>query len=89
MLRTDKAEANAQFIAEKLSTDPRVESVLYVGLKADPGYALHASQATGAGAVVCFVPRGTAEQADTICEQTYLWTYATSLGGVDSTFSRH
>lgn len=87
-IRTDRAESNAQFIAEKLAADSRVERVLYVGLPSDPGHSLHLSQASGAGAVVCFIPKCDADKADLICETTQLWTHATSLGGVESTMER-
>ena len=87
-IRTDRAEANAQVIAEKLAAHPRVEQVLYVGLPTDPGHARHKSQASGAGAVVCFIPKGDVDKTELICESTQLWTHATSLGGVESTLER-
>ncbi|MEY2634525.1 MAG: hypothetical protein RIS75_465 [Actinomycetota bacterium] len=87
-LRMDKAETNAGIIAHRLAEHSAIERVLYVGLPDDPGHSLHFSQASGAGAVVCFVPQGDVDAAEKICSSTKLWTHATSLGGVESTLER-
>lgn len=87
-IRMDRSESNAGVIAARLSDHPDIEHVYYVGLPSDPGHTLHFSQATGAGAIVCFVPRGSVENSEKICSSTKLWTHATSLGGVESTIER-
>lgn len=87
-VRTDRAEANALEIAQRLESHPRVEKVLYVGLESHPHHERHMSQADGAGAVVCFVASGSVEDVERICAATKLWTHATSLGGVESTLER-
>jgi cystathionine gamma-synthase len=87
-IRMDRAEYNAGIIAERLASNSAIEKVYYVGLPDDVGHDLHFSQATGAGTVVCFVPRGNVETAEMICSSTKLWTHATSLGGVESTLER-
>ena len=46
------------------------------------------AQADGAGAVVCFVAKGSVDDVERICSSTRLWTHATSLGGVESTLER-
>ncbi len=87
-IRTDRAEANALEIAQRLEAHDAVESVLYVGLESHPQHERHMAQADGAGAVVCFVVAGGADAAEKVCAATQLWTHATSLGGVESTLER-
>lgn len=87
-IRMDAAENNAMIIAERLAKHPKVTRVLYPGLTTDPGHERHFSQASGAGAVVCFVYDASGEETDNMCNRTQLWTHATSLGGVESTLER-
>jgi cystathionine gamma-synthase len=42
----------------------------------------------GFGAILSIVVVGGAAAADRICESTRIWTYATSLGGVESLLER-
>lgn len=87
-IRTDRAEANALELAERLEGHARVERVLYVGLESHPHHERHMSQADGAGSVVCFVLKGNIDDTEKVCASTTLWTHATSLGGVESTLER-
>lgn len=87
-LRLDRSEETARTIAARLVQHPAVERTLYPGLPSDPGYALMARQATGFGSVLSIVVRGGAEAADRVCLKVRLWTYATSLGGVESLIER-
>ena len=75
-------------LAQRLTQHPSVERVLYPGLPTDPGYATAAGQSTGFGSMVSIVVRGGAEAADRVCFSVRLWTYATSLGGVESLIER-
>ena len=54
-LRLERSCANAQRIAEFLTTRPEVSSVLYPGLPAHPGHAIAARQMQHFGAVLSFV----------------------------------
>lgn len=87
-LRVRESNRNAQILAERLLTHPRVSRVLYPGLASHPRHDIAMNQMTSGGAVVCFVLDGTADDAERVCASTQLWTGATSLGGVESTLER-
>jgi cystathionine gamma-synthase len=87
-LRMERASANALELAKRLKQHSKVAEVLYPGLESHPEFALHNSQAAGAGSVLSVVLTGDAAEAERVCESTYLWTHATSLGGVESTLER-
>jgi cystathionine beta-lyase len=53
-LRLARAQASAQEVALMLAGHGRVTGVYYAGLPSHPDRALHRTQATGAGVVVCF-----------------------------------
>ncbi|UVI35408.1 trans-sulfuration enzyme family protein [Brevibacterium spongiae] len=86
-VRLDRAQANAQAIAERLAAHPTVTETRYPGLPADPGHARAAAQMNGFGAIIAFTV-DTAEKATAIAEAVRLWTPATSLGGVESLIER-
>lgn len=87
-LRYERAEQNAKLLAEKLEKHPAVDYVLYPGLPSHKHHTRHTNQASGGGHVVCFVVKGDAQKAETVCETVKIWTHATSLGGVESTIER-
>ena len=87
-LRLDRSESTAMALAQRLAQHPSVERVLYPGLPTDAGYTTAASQSSGFGSMVSIVVRGGAEAADRVCFSVRLWTYATSLGGVESLIER-
>ncbi|MBE4693501.1 PLP-dependent transferase [Brevibacterium casei] len=86
-VRLDRAQANAQTIAERLSERAGVLEVRYPGLSTDPGHARAAAQMSGFGAIVAFAV-DSAQTATAIAEAVRLWTPATSLGGVESLIER-
>ncbi|GAA1617320.1 cystathionine gamma-synthase [Brevibacterium sanguinis] len=86
-VRLERAQANAQTLAERLSRRAGVVEVRYPGLPNDPGHARASAQMSGFGAIVAFTV-DTAEQATAIAEAVQLWTPATSLGGVESLIER-
>ncbi|MFE2654943.1 trans-sulfuration enzyme family protein [Brevibacterium sp. NPDC059310] len=86
-VRLERAQANAQTLAERLSRRAGVAEVRYPGLPNDPGHARASAQMAGFGAIVAFTV-DTAEQATAIAEAVRLWTPATSLGGVESLIER-
>ncbi len=87
-LRYDRAEQNALELATRLEAHPAVEYVLYPGLASHKHHTRHMNQASGGGHVVCFVLKGSAEQAESLCNSLNIWSHATSLGGVESTIER-
>lgn len=86
-VRLDRAQANAQTIAERLQERAGVLEVRYPGLPNDPGHARAAAQMSGFGAIVAFTV-DSAQTATAIAEAVRLWTPATSLGGVESLIER-
>ncbi|MGJ5724195.1 trans-sulfuration enzyme family protein [Brevibacterium sp. H602] len=86
-VRLDRAQANAQAIAERLAAHPAVVETRYPGLPNDPGHARAAAQMNGFGAIISFTAES-ADKATAIAEAVRLWTPATSLGGVESLIER-
>jgi cystathionine gamma-lyase len=79
-LRLERSCANAQRIAEFLTTRPEVSSVLYPGLPTHPGHAIAARQMQHFGAVLSFVLADKAA-AEKFFAKAKLVTEATSFGG--------
>jgi cystathionine gamma-synthase len=57
--------------------------VYYIGLPEDPGYAVNASQARGAGSMISFSV-DSAETAKNLLANVRLVTFAESLGGTET-----
>jgi cystathionine gamma-synthase len=87
-LRLERAQANAQVLAEFLEQHPAVRAVRYPGLPSHPQHALAQAQLDGFGAVVTFQAGEDAASADALCESLRLIRHATSLGAVESTIER-
>jgi cystathionine gamma-synthase len=71
-LRVAKGQDNARSIVARLENHPAVDVVRY------PGFGTMASIEVNGGAA----------EADLLCESVRVWTYATSLGGVESLIER-
>jgi cystathionine gamma-synthase len=98
-LRVERSQASAAVLAERLSGHPRVGSIRFPGLPADPGHERAKSQMKGFGSVLCIemapVAGGNgsaslsgADAADRMIRALKLWLPATSLGGVESLIER-
>jgi cystathionine gamma-synthase len=87
-LRLDRGQRTAALLAPRLREHPAVARVRYPGLADDPGHALAARQMSGFGAMLSIETVGGADEADAVCRATRLWTFATSLGGVESLLER-
>lgn len=87
-LRVERAQANAQVLAERLAAHPDVVEVRYPGLPTDPGHAVATRVLDGYGAIIGVRPAGGAEAADRVVSAVRLWVPATSLGGVESMLER-
>ena len=83
-LRIDKAQENAQKIAEFLESHDKVEWVKYPGLKSFPQFVLAIKQMNGFGSMISFGLKGGYEAGKTLMDNVKLATLAVSLGGVET-----
>ncbi len=82
-LRMEKAQENAQAIAEYLLGEPRVKAVYYPGIEGSKGYEICKSQASGFGSMLTFEVESK-ELALHILKSTKLIPFAESLGGTET-----
>jgi cystathionine gamma-synthase len=87
-LRMDRAQHNAQVLAERLSEHPQVTEVRYPGLESHPQYARGREVMTGPGLMLTFSVSGGAARADAMLDHLQLLVHATSLGGVETLLER-
>ena len=85
-LRVHKQQDNTIKIAHWLNVHPLVTSVLYAGLEEHPDFAIHQTQSTGAGAVLCFTTNNVA-LSEHVVSQTTLFAITVSFGSVSSLVS--
>jgi len=83
-VRMDRHMANAMEVAQFLSYHPKVEHVIYPGLKTHPQHALAARQQRGFGGMISFMVKGGRESGRTVMDNVKLCTLAVSLGDVDT-----
>jgi cystathionine gamma-synthase len=84
-LRITKQTENAQKLAEWLDGQPRVNRVLYPGLKDHPDHAIAAQQMIGGfGGMLSLLIDGNEIQTRAVANKLQLFTQATSLGGIES-----
>jgi cystathionine gamma-lyase len=87
VVRMQRNEENARAVATYLSTHPRVEHVYYPGLPSHPDHELAKRQMRGFGGVMSFQLKGTRADVDAVVRRFQLFTFAVSLGGVESLVS--
>ncbi len=85
-IRLDYQQANAQRLAEWLSSHKKVQEVFYPGLKNHKGRDIHLSQADGPGAVLSFMAKDS-ETASAFMKNVKMAAVAVSLGGVETIVS--
>jgi cystathionine beta-lyase len=85
-VRMDQSQRSTITIARWMKAHPRVTAVHYPGLSEHPGFAIHASQADGPGAVFSF-ELDSFETTKRLLEGSHLAAFAVSLGGVESIIS--
>ena len=83
-IRIDKAQQNAQQIAEYLENHPKIEWVLYPGLKSHPQYELAKKQMSGPGSMMSFEVKGGLEAGKKVMDNVKLALLAVSLGGIET-----
>ncbi len=87
-LRLERAQSNAQALAERLAAHPQVTLTRYPGLPTHPTYQAARRQLKNFGTIVSFDVAGDAATADRVTAALRLIQTATSLGSVESTIER-
>ncbi len=83
-IRIDKAQENAIAVAEFLETHPKVDWILYPGLKSHPQYELGLAQMDGPGAMISFGVKGGIDAGKEVMNNVNLALLAVSLGGIET-----
>lgn len=83
-LRIEKAQENARKVAEYLENHPKVDWVLYPGLKSHPQYELAQRQMRGPGSMITFSLKGGIESGRRMMNNVHLALLAVSLGGIET-----
>lgn len=83
-LRMKQHESNAIQVAKFLSDHPKVEKVIYPGLKSHPQFDIAQSQMKGFGGMITFYIKGGMDSARAFLENVKVFILAESLGGVES-----
>ncbi|MDQ3386953.1 MAG: aminotransferase class I/II-fold pyridoxal phosphate-dependent enzyme, partial [Actinomycetota bacterium] len=83
-VRMRQHESNALAIAEFLQSHEQVATVNYPGLPSHPQHELAKKQMTGFSGMVSFTLKGGTEAAYAAVQKTELFSFAESLGGVES-----
>lgn len=83
-IRIERAQENAIKVADFLESHPKVDWVLYPGLKSHPQYALGKEQMDGPGAMISFGVKGGLEAGKKVMDNVQLAVLAVSLGGVET-----
>jgi cystathionine gamma-lyase len=83
-IRMEAHQKNAMNIAKWLETHPKVESVVYPGLKSHPQHKIAKKQMLGFGGMITFFIKGGLKESKKFLEKVELFALAESLGGVES-----
>lgn len=83
-LRMKKHEENSIQIARLLEASPLVEVVFYPGLESHPQHSIAKKQQTGYGGMISFKLKATRDDVFKFLKALKLFTFAESLGGVES-----
>lgn len=83
-LRMKAHETNAIQVANFLASHPKVEKVIYPGLKSHPQHDLAKRQMLGFGGMITFFIKGGLPAARKFLESVEIFALAESLGGVES-----
>jgi methionine-gamma-lyase len=83
-IRIDRAQQNAQKVAEFLESHPKVDWILYPGLKSHPQHELAKKQMKGPGAMISFGVKGGLEAGKQVMNNVHMAMLAVSLGGIET-----
>ena len=83
-IRIDRAQENAIKVADYLDNHPKVEWVIYPGLKSHPQYELGKRQMSGPGTMISFEVKGGLKAGKVLMDNVHLALLAVSLGGVET-----
>ena len=83
-VRMRQHEENAHSVARFLMEHKRVEKVYYPGLPSHPDHELAKRQMSGFGGMVSFQLKGTFADVEQVVRRFKVFTFAESLGGVES-----
>lgn len=83
-IRIDRAQENAQKVAEYLENHPNVEWVKFPGLKSHPQYQLALEQMDGPGTMISFEVKGGLMSGKKVMDSVKMALLAVSLGGIET-----
>jgi cystathionine gamma-lyase len=83
-VRMEAHAKNAMAVAQFLEKHPKVEKVIYPGLKSHPQHDIAKKQMSGFGGMMSFYIKGGLKEARTFLENVSIFALAESLGGVES-----
>ncbi len=83
-LRMRQHDLNGRAVADFLTQHPKVERVVYPGLKTHPQHELAKEQMSGFGGMITFYIKGGLVAARRFLESVRIFALAESLGGVES-----
>ena len=83
-IRMERSQQNAMKIAEYLESHPKVDRVMYPGLKSHPQYELAKKQMDGFGGMISFELKGGIEAGKKLLDNLKVAILAVSLGGVET-----
>jgi methionine-gamma-lyase len=83
-IRIDRAQENAQVVANFLEKHPKVAWVKYPGLKSHPQHALAREQMDGPGSMISFELKGGLKAGKILMDNVKVAILAVSLGGVET-----
>ncbi len=83
-IRIDRAQENAQKVADFLENHPKIDWILYPGLKSHPQFELAKEQMNGPGSMISFGLIGGYEAGKTLMNNVDLSLLAVSLGGIET-----
>ncbi len=83
-VRMEAHEKNAQALADFLEQHPKIEKVIYPGLRSHPQHSLAKKQMRGFGGMITLYLKGGLENSRKFLESVQIFSLAESLGGVES-----
>jgi cystathionine gamma-lyase len=83
-VRMEAHQKNAMAIATFLEKHPKIEKVVYPGLKSHPQHALAKKQMSGFSGMITFFIKGDLKKCNKFLSELKIFSLAESLGGVES-----